>query len=630
MNKNNSIALCMIVKNESHVIYDTLVNLCDNLTFDYFVISDTGSTDNTKEIITDFFKSKNIPGEIHDDEWVDFGHNRSLALEYAFSCPSRFLFMFDADDRINGKLELPLLEPMCNDVKPTQFSLIFGTGFTYTRPLIFDNNFKWKFVGVLHEFADTVEEREKETKIVNGSYWVDSRREGSRNKDPLKYQKDAEILNKAYHKEVETGGKLGPRYAFYCAQSYKDCNELEKSIEWYLKRATMGNYQEEVYLSYLYAGRCMMQLDKPESEIEDTLLKGWESMRCRSECLYYLAFYLRNKSKFSKAYVYASLGTKIPYPHQCQLFVERDIFEVKIFDECAISSFYTQRFEECYKLNAKLLQKVQDERIWKNMEFCVPHLKERAISKAFYNFNKPQTRYYGVTLTMTSCKRYDLFEQTVNSLLHNVKDLYMVERFICIDDNSSKEDRKKMLENYPFIEFVFKRTDQKGHVFSMNMIRKKLTPEDKYIFHLEDDWVFLTRRNYIGNSIRLLKDNNGIGQVLFNRNYAELVKDYAIEGGQVVAGGKYRIHEHQMPPKYKISCEYWAHFSFRPSIIRREVFDRVGAFNEVKHFEMDYAQRYTKLGYKSCFHNRIDLIHIGKLTSEKGENAYTLNGVQQF
>jgi glycosyltransferase involved in cell wall biosynthesis len=48
----------MIVKNESHVIKETLENLCKYINFSYYVISDTGSTDNTIQIITDFFNSK--------------------------------------------------------------------------------------------------------------------------------------------------------------------------------------------------------------------------------------------------------------------------------------------------------------------------------------------------------------------------------------------------------------------------------------------------------------------------------------------------------------------------------------------------------------------------------------------
>ena len=53
--KNSStICLNMIVKNEAHVILETLINLTSYIDFDYWVISDTGSTDNTKEIIQTF------------------------------------------------------------------------------------------------------------------------------------------------------------------------------------------------------------------------------------------------------------------------------------------------------------------------------------------------------------------------------------------------------------------------------------------------------------------------------------------------------------------------------------------------------------------------------------------------
>ena len=46
-----TICLNMIVKNESHIIIETLKNLCHYIPFAYWVISDTGSTDDTKKLI---------------------------------------------------------------------------------------------------------------------------------------------------------------------------------------------------------------------------------------------------------------------------------------------------------------------------------------------------------------------------------------------------------------------------------------------------------------------------------------------------------------------------------------------------------------------------------------------------
>jgi len=72
-----TICLNMIVKNESHIILETLENILSTLKIDYWVISDTGSTDNTPQLIKEFFQSRNIPGELKHDPWKDFGHNHS-------------------------------------------------------------------------------------------------------------------------------------------------------------------------------------------------------------------------------------------------------------------------------------------------------------------------------------------------------------------------------------------------------------------------------------------------------------------------------------------------------------------------------------------------------------------------
>ena len=106
MHNNKTICLNMIVKNEAHIIASTLENICNYISLDYWVIVDTGSTDETKQIIRDFFESKNIKGELHETEWKDFGFNRSDALSKAFN-KTDYLLIFDADDRIVGDFVLP-------------------------------------------------------------------------------------------------------------------------------------------------------------------------------------------------------------------------------------------------------------------------------------------------------------------------------------------------------------------------------------------------------------------------------------------------------------------------------------------------------------------------------------------
>ena len=63
------ITLCMIVKNESDTVIQSLLSVIDII--DNAVIADTGSTDNTEEIILEFFKQYNKPLLLKKIKWND-------------------------------------------------------------------------------------------------------------------------------------------------------------------------------------------------------------------------------------------------------------------------------------------------------------------------------------------------------------------------------------------------------------------------------------------------------------------------------------------------------------------------------------------------------------------------------
>ena len=96
------------------------------------------------------------------------------------------------------------------------------------------------------------------------------------------------------------------------------------------------------------------------------------------------------------------------------------------------------------------------------------------------NVQKSNEKIDTVTVTMTTCKRMDLFKKTFNSFLDNCEDLnkYVVE-YLLIDDNSSEEDINEIQRLYPFITVIRKNEQQKGHALSMNILRKLI--KTKYL-----------------------------------------------------------------------------------------------------------------------------------------------------
>lgn len=237
-----SICLCMIVKNESHVIETTLENITRNVKLSYWVISDTGSTDDTREKIISFFKKKNIRGELVNHPWQDFAYNRNKALEHAFN-KTDYVMLFDADDSIVGNIEVPVL-------REDMYMASFDPVVSYLRPLFITNRKKWYYTGVLHEYLDCDETRSKA--LLKGKYYIVSGRTGSRNKNPNKYADDAVVLMNAYHKE--TNVKLKNRYAFYCAQSYLDAKNYNQAIDWY-KISSESTWNQERYCSCIQLGK---------------------------------------------------------------------------------------------------------------------------------------------------------------------------------------------------------------------------------------------------------------------------------------------------------------------------------------------------------------------------------------
>lgn len=359
----HKLCLSMIVKDESHIIHECLNSVWKEI--DYWVIVDTGSTDNTKEIITNFFKEKGIPGELHERPWVSFGHNRTEALDLCKG-KAHYAFMIDADDYLVGSFNF---NP---DLNVDGYIVKMGREeFSWWRSQIFKLESNWKYVGVLHEYAMCEKPQPTMAKLI-GDYRVVARTEGARNVGitPIeKYKKDAEVLEKALETEPANS-----RYQFYLAQSYFDSQQWDKAETAYLKRAEMGGWDEEVYYSLYRTAICMAMQNKQWEDIQQAFLNAYNVRPIRAEPLFHIAQIYRTKfNKPALAYLFAKMAAEIPFPANDILFVPDIIYKFGILDEIAATAYYAGQpmigHMACKKLLTEgRVPKHELERIRANME----------------------------------------------------------------------------------------------------------------------------------------------------------------------------------------------------------------------------------------------------------------------
>lgn len=366
--KNKTLCLCMIVKNESHIILEALNSLKNYI--DYWVISDTGSTDNTIELIQNFFNKEGIKGEIHSDEWVNFGHNRSLNFGLARN-KADYLLVMDADDILVGQMNLEQLEA-------DSYSLRYGDGFSYWRSQLFKGTEEWIYKGVLHEYPACLSKNNPNSGFIDGNYYILSRRLGARNlvEPATKYLRDAYVIEQAL--QQETDADLTSRYLFYLAQSYRDAGRHELAIDWYKKRIEAGGWQEEVWRSKYEIGLLYEILDDFQLA-RQFYLDAFEYRPSRAESLYSLGKMCNIKRDFFQACLFLEHASKIPTTNDL-LFVSKDVYDYEIVFQLSISYYWTGDYAMSVKLCEKLISIKNRipaeiyEQTLKNMAFSVEKL----------------------------------------------------------------------------------------------------------------------------------------------------------------------------------------------------------------------------------------------------------------
>ena len=347
----------MIVKNEENVIERCLSKTLPHV--GCWSIVDTGSTDSTKEIIhriTSEYGSKK-PGTLHERPWLNFGHNRTEALELAKAAnpKAKWLFMMDADDIFVGSFHTQL------DTSLDGYTIkMHQENIQYRNTLMFNAHSPWVYKFPVHEYPLLHNAR---TAPLEGLF-IESRREGARSRNPNKYTDDAIMLEAQFKT-----GELEDRAAFYTAQSWRDAGNTASAIQWYEIRAAMGGWKDEVYISYL-------NLIRLTDDMDAKLAYAWKATAAdplRKEVPHAILQAFRMKSFWNlQAYAIGLLAFESSIVPKGSLFLDQDIYTYKFYDEFSIIAFYTGHIQEAQKsVKIALLSapREEEERILKNIEF---------------------------------------------------------------------------------------------------------------------------------------------------------------------------------------------------------------------------------------------------------------------
>lgn len=301
---NQSICLCFIYKDESKVLGRMLTSALPII--DAVACVDTGSTDDSTQIILDFCHSKNIPLKHTQQTFQDFSTARNTSYKLACGTPCDWVLFIDCDEVLFFMSAEDL--PQCDSI-----SLEHTTaGVNFWRPTMVRNRANIHFMGRCHEMIVGLTNTKKYygMKLPHIADGNDSTSRGERNISLL--------LEDVYENDKDT------RSVFYLAQELRGQGKYLEASERYLQRILLGGWEEERWYAQFQYGRCL--LNDGDLKGVHELYRAYSENPTRVEPLYYLAQHFISSNMYPAAYVAAQVGITIPIVDG--LFVEKPVYDV--------------------------------------------------------------------------------------------------------------------------------------------------------------------------------------------------------------------------------------------------------------------------------------------------------------
>lgn len=351
------LVLTQIVKDESHVIekmLDSIKPIVDGI-----CIVDTGSTDNTIEVINNWGKRNGVETYVFERAFDNFENCRNESFTKAREMflkndgNTYYNFWLDADETI-------IIDPKFDKQKIDKDLYMFNTyigQMKYTRNELCRLDKPFKFYGPVHEFI-ICDDKNISSGLMEGITVKVEMTGGSwKGNIPAKYLSHAHVLEKYIN-----NSRQDPRWIFYTAQSYHDSacipdnreeNEerLRRSMKFYKERVSRADgYPEEIFYAQYRVGTIMRTMEEPWNLTLNELLKAYNFDPLRGEPIKLIIDYYLSVNEWHNAYLFSSFGKKNyhgknPYPTRL-LFVDETLYIWKFLEVHAAACFYTNRKEE--------------------------------------------------------------------------------------------------------------------------------------------------------------------------------------------------------------------------------------------------------------------------------------------
>ena len=500
------ICLNMILKNESKVIIRLLTSVLPII--DSYCICDTGSTDNTIELIEQFGKENNLPGNIIREPFKDFGYNRTYSLNACFGLENAdYLLLLDADMILEFGSGFSI-DDFKNELRQDVYYVLQGSDQMYYKNVRLVKNIEDMYYwGVTHEYLSLPENHTTNT-ISKQHLFINDVGDGGAKQD--KFTRDIRLLKNGLIENPNND-----RYTFYLANSYKDTKQYALAIETYKKRVALDGWKQEVWYSYYNMGLCYCGLnDYPNALFY--WLEAYSILPERIENLYQIICYYRKKGQHSLAYHYYQLADYQRTKHTStdHLFYHKDIYDFKLDYEFSIIGFYSN-----------------------NMK-----------NNIYDSCNKVLTSYSSDNIKNNVLQNYKYYAKQLSSMKQNNNQVLLLNKNICevdIDLNNfysstpsicSNNSNTKLFVNTRYVNYFINPDGR--YTNCENIITKNVTS----VFRIED--CGLTKEEefelgynenldnyYIGmEDIRLLYHNN---ELVYNANRVLPDQTIRIETGKI-------------------------------------------------------------------------------------------------